>query len=51
MCTHITIDLQCINIHKDVYTYHNGLIMYKYTQGCVHMYTYQNGFTMYKDTQ
>jgi hypothetical protein len=58
--SYITMDLQCINIDKDVYTYHNGFTMYKDTQWCVHiskwvydvqaytmMCTHHNGCTMY----
>jgi hypothetical protein len=37
MCTHITIDLQCTNMHNDVHTYHNGFTMYKHTQWFVHI--------------
>ena len=37
MCTHITMDVQCTNIHNGVYTYHYGITIYKHTQWCVHI--------------
>jgi hypothetical protein len=40
MSTHITLDLQCINIYNYLYTYHNGFTMYK-LHIIVYIYTLQ----------
>jgi hypothetical protein len=41
MCTHITMDVQCTNIHNDVYTYHNGFTtLYIYCDICTHHCVY-----------
>jgi hypothetical protein len=37
MCTHITMDLQCTNIHSDVYTYHWIYNVQIYTVMCTHI--------------